>query len=579
MKRFFAALRDRNPNPDHREWLFVPYDQLSDRIGPLAREAPETLGIVLVEAPWRADRRPYHKQKLLTILASQRHFALEQATRGIAVKYVIADTTYASALRDLTPMRMMEAAERELRTDVSELTRAGLLTVLPHEGWLTSRAQFLEHAGAVPWRMDAFYKGVREDTGILMENGRPVGGRYSFDTENRQPWNGTPPAPKPPVFAVDAVTDEVVELLQTRFDHHPGEPHPEYLPATADDARALWRNALVERLPFFGPYEDAMAAQEPGLFHSRVSAMVNIHRLLPRELLDDVVAANIPLPSKEGFVRQLLGWREYMHHVHVETDGFRTLPPSKRATAAVGKQIIAAQAGDGGYERWSGRAWPASTGDNLNDGGAVPSFMDSHTPVPPAYWGKPSGLACLDHVVSDVWRDGYSHHITRLMVLSNIAQLLDIEPRELTDWFWAAYIDAYDWVVEPNVLMMSTFSVGELGTTKPYISGAPYINKLSDYCEHCAFDPKLNCPLTPMYWAYLARHAEKLASNPRVGRQAAAARAREVEKREDDVRVFETVRDTLVAGATVTLAMLDGALRRAPVTSRPSTRPRARVKK
>ena len=138
------------------------------------------------------------------------------------------------------------------------------------------------------------------------------------------------------------------------------------------------------------------------------------------------------------------------------------------------------------------------------------------TPLPPAYWGEQSGLACLDTVVSDVWAEGYSHHITRLMILSNLATLLDVRPRELTDWFWVAYTDAYDWVVEPNVLGMGTYALGGLMTTKPYVSGAAYINRMSDYCGLCAFNPKTDCPFASLYWAFLARHEAVLKSNPRL---------------------------------------------------------------
>lgn len=548
MKTFFAALRERNNKPEGRRWLFVPYDQLSDRIGPLAREDPRELGIVMVETPWKASRRPYHKQKLATILANARHFALEQAERGVAVRYSVVDGSYAEALRPLGPLRVMEPAERELRADLVHL---GLET-LPHEGWLTTRAQFLEHAGRrPPWRMDAFYRGVRRATGILMErDGRPVGGRFSFDSENRQPWRGTPAVPELPQFAVDAVTREVCALIDDRFAEHPGELHPESLPATQADALVLWRDALSRRLPHFGPYEDAMATREPTLFHARVSALVNLHRLLPRDLLNDVLEdASLPLASREAFVRQLLGWREYMRHIHVETDGFRRLP--------TGRTPRRATPGDGGYARWSGRAWPTSSGDKPLDGGAAPSALESNAPVPAAYWGKASGLACLDRVVRDVWRDGYSHHITRLMVLSNIAQLLDVAPRELADWFWVAYTDAYDWVVEPNVLMMSTFGVSDLGTTKPYVAGAAYINRMSDYCEHCDFDPKRTCPLTRMYWAYLERHATHLEGNPRIAQQVRSASARSVEHKADDARVFRVVSQALAEGARLTPALID----------------------
>ena len=169
-------------------------------------------------------------------------------------------------------------------------------------------------------------------------------------------------------------------------------------------------------------------------------------------------------------------------------------------------------------------------------------------PLPPAFWGKPSGLACLDRVVEGVWEDGTSHHITRLMVLSNIATLLDVSPRELTDWFWAAYIDAYDWVVEPNVLGMGTFAAGDLMTTKPYVAGSAYIDRMSDYCDGCRFDPKTTCPLTPLYWAFLGRHREALAGVDRMKLPVASERKRTASLRASDAAGFERVAGALARG-------------------------------
>jgi deoxyribodipyrimidine photolyase-related protein len=168
--------------------------------------------------------------------------------------------------------------------------------------------------------------------------------------------------------------------------------------------------------------------------------------------------------------------------------------------------------------------------------------------VPTAYWGNPSGLACLDRVVSDVWAEGYSHHITRLMVLCNLAALLGISPRAMTDWFWAAYTDAYDWVVEPNVLGMGLYAVGDLMTTKPYVSGAAYIDRMSDYCSACAFDPKTDCPITPLYWAFLARHRGRLSGNPRLRLPATSLDRRGAHLRKRDARVFDLVREILGSG-------------------------------
>jgi deoxyribodipyrimidine photolyase-related protein len=287
-----------------------------------------------------------------------------------------------------------------------------------------------------------------------------------------------------------------------------------------------------------------MNAHSTGLFHTRVSALINIHRLLPRRVIREALHMDIPLPSKEGFIRQILGWREFVRHVHRETGGFRHLPG--------GNPPVASSPGDAGFSRWTGRAWKVDGAGADPDGGACPNALDCHTPLPPAYWGEPSGLACLDRVVADVLEEGYSHHITRLMVLSNIASLLDVSPRELTDWFWSAYADAYDWVVEPNVLGMGTYALGDLMTTKPYVSGTPYIQRMSDYCQGCAFTPGKTCPLSPLYWAYLARHRQAFRGNPRMAMPLNALKKRDASTRKLDRRVFDALRERLAAGERLT---------------------------
>ncbi len=547
MSAFRQALAERQPSAGgHRRWLYVAYDQLSHEIGPLAEAAPEEVGIVLVESPWKGRRRPYHKQKLALVLANQRQFALEQAARGVAVRYVVHDGPYREALAplaaELGPLAMMEPAERELRADLAPLVDDGRLEVVAHGGWLTTAEQFRDAAGAEPpWRMDAFYRAVRRATGLLMEDGKPAGGKYSFDAENRRRWPGEPPAPEPPRFTPDAVTREVGQLVTQRFARHPGKLDLEALPATAGDAARLWRWARAECLESFGPYEDAMSRRSSGLFHTRISPLLNLHRLLPRRVVDEAARAEAPLASREGFVRQVLGWREFVRHVHRETDGFRRLPG--------GRPAVRERPGDGGWERWSGEPWPAAGGgSDALDGGASPSHLGARAALPPAFWGEPSGLACLDTVVADVWREGWSHHITRLMVLANIATLLDVRPRELTDWFWAAYVDAYDWVVEPNVLGMGTFAAGELMTTKPYVSGAAYIHRMSDYCAGCRFDPRRDCPLRRLYWAFLDRHRERLAGNPRLNGPLASLGRRPADERRRDRALFAAVRRRLRQG-------------------------------
>ena len=522
---FRTELARRQTDPTDRRWLFVPYDQLTDTLGPLAREAPEELGVVVVEAPVKGGRRPYHKQKLALVLANLRHFTLEQAARGVAIRHVVSPGGYSDALaplvRKLGPLRMMEAAERELRADLDPLVAEGGLEVLPHEGWLTTEDDFERGAGASPpWRMDAFYRRVRQRTGVLMEDGKPLGGKYSFDAENRKAWDGDPPAAIPPDFPLDPVKEEVVALVQDRFREHPGTLRPAALSATREDAETLWRWARGECLPRFGPFEDAMSVRSRSLFHTRVSGLLNLHRLTPRRVVDDILELDIPLASCEGFLRQILGWREFVRHVHRATDGFREIP---------------------GWE-----------GVPERDGGAAPSFLGADGPLPDAFWGTPSGLHCLDHVVEGVWEEGYGHHITRLMVLSNLATLLDVDPRALTDWFWVAYTDAYDWVVEPNVLAMGTFAVGELMTTKPYVSGTPYIRKMSDYCGECALDPDETCPISDLYWAFLERHRSRLEGNRRLALPLASARRRDEARKASDIRVFNTVRERMGAGQPVT---------------------------
>jgi deoxyribodipyrimidine photolyase-related protein len=545
MGAFRRLLVARKTNTAGRRWVFVPYDQLTDLIGPLATEAPETLGIVIVENPWKAARRPYHKQKLALILANLRHFALEQAARGVAVRHLVANGPYRTALeplaQELGPIRMQIPAERELWVDLKPLADKGSLKLLPHEGWLTTLEQFQGTSEtAFPWRMDRFYRSIRRATGILMRDGKPVDGKFSFDSENRLPWNGNPLAPEPPTFPADPVKEEVGRLIDSRFAHHPGRLNLNALPATKSDAEVAWSWAKKQCLTLFGPYEDAMSARSTGLFHTRISNLLNIHRLLPSSIVSDVLGMELPLASKEGFIRQVLGWREFVHHIHVATEGFRKLPQ--------GAQSIAHEPGDGGYGRWAKKPWPSEVMPGDPDGGAQPAFLPAQMPLPPAFWGDRSGFACLDHIVSRVWSEGYSHHITRLMVLSNLARLLDVSPRELTDWFWVAYTDAYDWVVEPNVLGMGTYAIGELMTTKPYVSGAAYINRMSDYCNRCQFKPRINCPFTNLYWAFLARHRALLKDNPRlkIPINSLQKRAEELQ-RYDDV-VYRTVQDRLLSG-------------------------------
>jgi len=550
MSHFDQLLVAANPpSQATRQWVFVGHDQLHHGIGPLARLAAGDAGIVLIEGGEWGRRRPYHAARLALIWANQRHFALEQARRGVAVRYVRTAGTIADALRhearDLGPLRLMEPAEYEMRSELRPLIESGVLVSERHDGWLTTPEQFLR-SGGPPWKMDSFYRLVRRESHILMdEAGKPLGGKYSFDTENRLRWQGDPPAPEPPRFPHDPILDEVCAMIRSEFPDHPGTVDPATIPVTAEDASALWRWAREQCLHSFGPYEDAMSTLSSGLFHTRISPVMNIHRILPRDVVADIEQMAIPMASKEGFIRQVLGWREFVRHVHVATDGFRSLPG--------GPAPVAGGVGDGGWGGWSGKAWPTSVPSTL-DGGSTASYHGADLPVPPAFWGRRSGLACLDNVVEDVWREAWSHHITRLMILGNIATLIDIAPRDLADWFWIAYADAWDWVVEPNVMAMATHGVGNLMTTKPYIAGANYISKMSNYCEGCQFDPKKDCPIANLYWAFLDRHQASLESNPRMGTAMMSLRKRTDDKRRQDRAIHEWVSGALQRGEFLTPA-------------------------
>jgi len=382
MSTFKQELAKTQPKEKGRTWLFVPYDQLSAEIGPLSREDPKGLGLVLVESPWKASRRPYHKQKLALIMANLRHFALEQARRGVAVRYVVADGPYHKALKPLIPklgpLRVMTPAERELRADLQTLFASGNLIETCHEGWLTRSDLFEESTGkGPPWRMDRFYRLARRETGILMEGEKPQGGKFSYDVGNRLPWRGEPPAPEPPIFRVDSIKQEVGALIEKQFSHHPGKLNLRTLPATVKEAEGLWKWAKRECLPTFGPYEDAMSMRSHGLFHTRISALLNIHRLLPARVVRDAVSMDLPLASQEGFIRQVLGWREFVQHVHRATDGFRRLPENDPATNRT--------PGDGGYAQWAGRAWKQKRTRSDPDGGALPCILTGDTSLAPAF--------------------------------------------------------------------------------------------------------------------------------------------------------------------------------------------------
>ena len=449
---------------------------------------------------------------------------------GHPIKYLFSDKDYAEVLNlffnQYGPFSATMPAELTLRRSLEPLEVSGALTYQGHKGWLTTREDFLSSVGSKPpWRMDKFYRNIRKSRSILLdENAKPLGGSWSLDDQNRLPWDGAVELPSAPVFNPDEVTKEVIAMIEEKFSHHPGEIVSTNLPASKKEAEHLWNWAKSTVMHWFGPYEDAMTLQHKTLFHTTFSSLLNLNRLLPTHLLSDTLELDIPLNSKEGFVRQIIGWREFVHHVHEVTNGFE-----------VESQSIKPRSGAG----WEGD-WASSR--------TTPNVLEQTIGLPPAYWGEKSGMLCLDNAVSDVVETGYTHHIPRLMVLANIGNLLGINPRELTDWFWAMFTDAYDWVVEPNVLAMGTYAVGDVMTTKPYISGTPYIKKMGDYCGDCSLHFKKSCPLSDMYWNFLEENQEHFSNNHRMSMPMRALAKRQQETKDKSKAVTAYVRKQLSQG-------------------------------
>ncbi|MEZ7993884.1 MAG: cryptochrome/photolyase family protein, partial [Candidatus Poseidoniaceae archaeon] len=481
---------------DVENWHFIAYDQLHQELIPDS-EKP-LLGLIFIETTWKANQLPYHKQKLALLLSNQRHFALEMQSLGYPIKYIFSNQDYGPILekisQEIGQITVTKPAELTLRKPLEELQKSGKVAFLEHKGWLTTSEEFLSIMGdKPPWRMDKFYRNIRKNRNIMLDkNSKPLGGAWSLDEQNRLPWDNAVELPQNPKFEPDEITLEVIEMVNSKFSHHPGKINANNLPASNQDALILWNWAKSSLMYWFGPYEDAMTKHHKTLFHTTISSLLNLNRILAKDLLEDTIGLEIPLNSKEGFIRQIIGWREFVRHVHEQTNGFEVDHQSIQSRSGAGWD------GDGNHSR------------------ITPNVLENSVSLPPTYWGEESGMLCLDTAVLDVVETGYTHHIPRLMVLANIGNLLGVNPRELTDWFWAMFTDAYDWVVEPNVLAMGTYAVGDIMTTKPYISGTPYIKKMGDYCGDCSLHFKKSCPISDMYWNFLEENKFHFSNNHRM---------------------------------------------------------------
>ena len=462
--------------------LLVMGDQLNQGIGALAQADPSSTRILMVESAAKVRGRPWHRQRLHLIITAMRRFAEELEAEGFTVDYRQAPTFTEGIAAHVARHRpeLLLATEPNSRAAEALLRRAGFTLVRSNQ-FLCHRDEFADFMGDRPrLTMEEFYRHQRRRHGYLMDGGEPEGGRWNLDEENRLPLpRGPHDWPKPLRHQLDALDAEVIAGLP---DGLPGSDPAGWWPTSRTQALAQLEHVIVEVLPGFGPYEDAMSSQSWHLGHSLLSAALNLGLLLPREVLDAVEVAyrggGVPLASAEGLVRQVLGWREFV---------------------------------------W-GLYWKLGPGYlDRNELGAT-------LELPPAFTGARTDMACLGSVLADVERYGWTHHIPRLVVLANLAMTAGVSPQALTAWMHERFVDGAEWVMGPNVVGMGTFADGGIVATKPYATGGAYIDKMSNFCKGCRYNRKLRvgsdaCPYTTLYWDFLQRHRARLLKNARVARQ------------------------------------------------------------
>ena len=476
-------------------WILA--DQLTHRWDEWLRQmrlTPAQARVLMVESTGSLRRRPWHRHKLILVLSAMRHFADQLRSQGWEVDYRSAPD-FRRALHDhhqrYQPQRwlVMRPATWQGAQFVESLRTALPLEVLPNRMFLATP----EDLGAARSPLlEQFYRRMRRRTGLLMDGDQPAGGRWNFDSDNRLPprkeWRkgDLRDVPQLPTFPPDAITQQVIAEV-ARIETAWGRLEGFTLPVTRADAIRFFDDFVAHRLARFGPYEDAMVSGAPVLFHSLVSPLINIGLLERDELCAAAERAwhegHAPLQSVEAFIRQLIGWREFIYAIY-----WREMPRLREMNA-----------------------------------------LQATRPLPRFYWDAQTEMACLREAVQGVWERGYTHHIQRLMILSNFAMLAGVRPQELNDWFLSTYVDAYDWVVTPNVIGMGTFADGGIVGTKPYAASANYIQKMSTYCLGCRYNPRLRvgkdaCPFNALYWDFVVRHAQVLESNPRTAMPVKALR-------------------------------------------------------
>jgi deoxyribodipyrimidine photolyase-related protein len=460
--------------------------QLTDQTGPVARAANGSR-VLLIEAHDFARRLPYHHHKLSLVFAAMRQFRERLDAAGYDVTYLKRDrfgeglAAFFDANPDATLVAMRSpsyGSERRFRELVTEAD--GDVRFVENELFVSTRTAFDEWANDDGgFRHEGFYRWMRAETGVLMVDDDPVGGKWNYDDENREFPPESWDAPSVPDTEHDDLTETTAEWVAETFDTW-GHTGGFAWPVTRKQARDHLRHFVEERLPNFGRYQDAIRQDDWAMAHALLSGALNIGLLHPMEVIEAVADAydgreEVGLAAAEGCIRQVLGWREFMRHV------YRHAMPE------------------------------LATANQLDATHSLPEF----------YWSSETDMNCLAETVADVRERGYSHHIQRLMVLANFATLWGVEPAELNDWFHATYVDAYHWVTTPNVIEMGQYGHGVFAT-KPYVSSANYVDRMSDYCEDCYYHKtKLTgdraCPFNALYWDFLDRNEDDLRSNHRMG--------------------------------------------------------------
>jgi deoxyribodipyrimidine photolyase-related protein len=469
-------------------------DQLSESISSLAGIDVQNDVVLMCEVMQEATYVKHHKKKIAFLFSAMRHFAQALQSKGITVRYVTLNDPHNSgnfegevaraiAATHATSLMITEPGEYRLMQLFQSWQKVFCIpiTILEDNRFYCSVDSFKTWAkGKKQLRMEFFYRELRKKYRILMEaDGNPTGGQWNYDKENRKPPNKGISSPKRISHPKSAIVKEVLALVRERFGDHFGVLEPFHFAVTREQALKELHHFIEAVLPQFGDYQDAMVSGEPYLYHSLLSAYLNAGLLLPHEICTFAEAAyrkgNAPLNAVEGFIRQILGWREYIRGIY-----WLHMP---------------------GY--------------------AQKNYLGAKLPLPAFYWTRKTHMACIAEAVRHTQEHAYSHHIQRLMITGNFALLAGIAPNEVCEWYLLVYADAYEWVELPNTLGMALFADGGIVGSKPYAASGKYIHRMSNYCADCCYDPELivgekACPFNALYWDFLARNDSQLRGNQRM---------------------------------------------------------------